>query len=201
MFCFACTGGIGSGKSYTVRVFTALGVPAYVADLKAKQLYDKDKSLIWRLCELLGNEIYVDGILQKQVMASKIFADKKLLKRVNAIVHPRLLEDFFEWRDERVKEGTEMIIYESAIFLETPLFHQIADKVIVVTAPEEVRIKRVMKRDNMQEYQVRQRISKQWNDEKRLSMADFIIFADGKRAVLPQILNIIEVARRLYIKE
>lgn len=200
MFCFACTGGIGSGKSYSVRIFTALGIPAYVADIRAKQLYDIDKTLIWRLCELLGNEIYVDGVLQRQVMASKIFSDKKMLKKVNAIVHPRLLEDFYQWREERIKEGKEMIIYESAIFLETPIFHHIADKIIVVTAPEEVRIKRVMKRDNLQEYQVRQRISKQWSDEKRLSMADFIIFADGKRAVLPQILNIIEVARRLYIK-
>ncbi len=200
MFCFACTGGIGSGKSYTVRIFSALGIPAYVADEKAKQLYDIDKSLIWRLCDLLGDDIVVDGVLQKRVMATKIFSDKKLLKKVNAIVHPRLLEDFYQWRDEREKEGKDMIIYESAIFLETPLFHHIADKVIVLTAPEEVRIKRVIKRDKVEEYQVRQRISKQWSDEKRLGMADFIIFADGKRAVLPQILNIIEVARRLYIK-
>jgi len=171
-----------------------------MADEKAKELYVKDKSLLWRLSDLLGSEIVVDGVLQKSVMAAKIFSDKRLLRRVNAIVHPRLLEDFYEWREEREKEGKDMIIYESAIFLETPIFHHIADKVIVVTAPEEVRIKRVMKRDKVQEYQVRQRINKQLSEEKRLGIADFIIFADGKRAVLPQILNIIDVARRLYVK-
>ncbi len=191
MFCFACTGGIGTGKSYVVRIFSALGIPAYIADQRAKELYNIDKSLINKLIELLGEDIVVDGVLQKGVMAKKIFSKKSLLIRVNQIVHPRLLQDFYEWREEQRVKGIDMIIYESAIFLETPIFHKIADKIIVVTAPEETRIKRVIKRDGIDESLVRQRINKQWSDKKRLRMADFIIFADGKRAVLPQILKII----------
>jgi dephospho-CoA kinase len=191
MFCFACTGGIGTGKSYVVRIFSALGIPAYIADQRAKDLYNIDKSLITKLTELLGDDILVDGELQKGVMAKKIFSKKSLLIRVNQIVHPRLLQDFYEWREEQRCKGIDMIIYESAIFLETPIFHKIADKIIVVTAPEETRIRRVIKRDGIDESLVRQRINKQWSDNKRLKMADFIIFADGKRAVLPQILKII----------
>ena len=80
----------------------------------------------------------------------------------------------------------------SAIFFETPEFHEIADKVIVVVAPESVRIARVMKRDSISEELVRERIAKQWPDEDRIKMADFIIFADGKRAIMPQIIKIIE---------
>ncbi|MFA6334079.1 MAG: dephospho-CoA kinase [Bacteroidales bacterium] len=196
MFCFACTGGIGTGKSYVVRIFSALGIPAYIADDRAKELYNIDKELLGKLVDTLGNEIVVDGKLQRSVMAGKIFSNKKLLLKINNIVHPRLLEDFYEWREEQEKKGVKMIIYESAIFLETPIFHPIADKVIVVTAPEYVRIKRVIKRDNIDEHLVKQRINRQWIDEKRFKMADFIIFADGKRAVLPQILHIIDEVKK-----
>ena len=191
MFCFACTGGIGTGKSYVVRIFSALGIPAYIADDRAKELYEIDKGLLNKLVEVLGEEIVVDGVLQKRIMANIIFSNKELLKKVNHIVHPRLLEDFYAWRGEQERKGVDMIIYESAIFLETPIFHSIADKVIVVTAPVDVRIRRVIKRDGIDEKLVKQRINKQWSDEKRLKMADFIIFTDGKKAVLPQILRII----------
>lgn len=196
MFCFACTGGIGTGKSYVVRIFSALGVPAYIADDRAKELYEIDRNLLDRLIEVLGDKIVVDGVLQKSVMAGIIFSNKELLMKVNRIVHPRLLEDFYQWRDNQEKKGVDMIVYESAIFLETPTFRSIADKVIVVTAPLDVRIRRVIKRDKVDEKLVIQRINKQWSDEKRLKMADFIIFADGKRAVLPQILRIIDEVKK-----
>ncbi|MFA5850640.1 MAG: dephospho-CoA kinase [Bacteroidales bacterium] len=196
MFCFACTGGIGTGKSYVVRIFSALGIPAYIADDRAKELYKIDRSLLDRLVEVLGDKIVVDGVLQKSVMAGIIFSNKELLMKVNQIVHPRLLEDFYEWRDEQEKRGVDMIVYESAIFLETPTFRSIADKVIVVTAPVDVRIRRVIKRDNIKEKLVKLRINKQWSDEKRLEMADFVIFADGKRTVLPQILRIIDEVKK-----
>jgi len=196
MFCFACTGGIGTGKSYVVRIFSALGIPAYIADNRAKELYNKDSSIIVKLVELLGEDILIDGKLQKSVMAQKIFSNKELLKKVNQIVHPRLLEDFYEWRDQQMRRGASMIVFESAIFLETPLFHLIADKVIVVTAPLEIRIKRIIKRDKISENLVQQRINNQWNDEKRLKKADFIIYTDGKRSVLPQVLKIIEEVKK-----
>ncbi len=174
-----------------IRIFSAIGIPAFIADERVKELYNTDSELLGRLVELLGEEILKDGILQKHIMAKKIFSDRNVLERVNGIVHPRLLEDFYEWRECRRKEGNEIIIYESAIFFETPLFWTVADKVIVVVAPEHIRIGRVMKRDGVSEEQVRARILSQWNDKMRISMADYIIHADGRRAVLPQVLEIV----------
>ncbi len=192
MFCLAITGGIGSGKSYVLRLMEALGYPAYIADIRAKELYKSDNNLLNTLVELLGPEIVVNGELQRDVMASKIFGDKWILREVNKIVHPLVMKDFLSWRESKRAEGIETILFESAIFFETPEFHDIADKVIVVVAPEDVRIARVMKRDSISEKLVRERIAKQWSDEDRIKMADFIIFADGKRAIMPQILKIFE---------
>ncbi|EKD32472.1 MAG: hypothetical protein ACD_77C00088G0007 [uncultured bacterium] len=192
MICLAITGGIGSGKSYVVRLMESFGLPAYIADVRAKALYKTDAALLDNLVKLLGPEIIVNGELQKEVMASKIFKNKVILRKVNKIVHPRVMSDFLLWRDARKSEGFKTILFESAIFLETPQFHDIADKVIVVVAPESVRISRVTKRDSIGEDLVRERIAKQWSDEDRIKMSDFVIFADGKRAIMPQILKIFE---------
>jgi dephospho-CoA kinase len=192
MFCLAITGGIGSGKSYVVRLMEAFGFPAYIADIRAKGLYKSDNNLMNTLVNLLGPEIVVNGELQKEVMASKIFGDKWILREVNKIVHPLVMKDFLTWRESKKSEGFNTILFESAIFFETPEFHDIADKVVVVVAPESVRISRVMKRDSISEELVKERIAKQWSDEDRIKMADFIIFADGKRAIMPQIIKIFE---------
>lgn len=191
MFCFAVTGGIGSGKSYLIRLMSSLGLPAYIADFRAKELYRTNIQLVKNLATLLGDEILSEDGIRKDVMASKIFSNPQLLEKVNSIVHPEVLRDFFKWRDSMVIEGHPAVIYESAIFLESPRFRSIADKVIVVVAPEEERIKRVMKRDSISEEHVRERMSRQWSDEKRVKMADFVIFADGKRAIMPQVMEIL----------
>ncbi len=192
MICLICTGGIGSGKSYAVRIFSKLGIPAYIADTRAKELYLNDKNLIKELVALLGDEIVKDGVLRRDVMAAKIFNDARILKEVNAIVHPRVLIDFEKWREEREKEGAQIVIFESSIFFEAPVFHHIADKVMVVTAPLEIRIKRVMKRDGLSQESVYHRINSQIGDSERLSGADYVLYTDGKRAVLPQILDILK---------
>lgn len=191
MFCFAVTGGIGSGKSYLIRLMSSLGLPAYIADFRAKELYKTNIQLVKNLATLLGDEILSEDGIRKDVMASKIFSNPQLLEKVNSIVHPEVLRDFFKWRDSMVIEGHPAVIYESAIFLESPRFRSIADKVIVVVAPEEERIRRVMKRDSISEEHVRERMSRQWSDEKRVKMADFVIFADGKRAIMPQVMEIL----------
>lgn len=192
MICLVCTGGIGSGKSYAVRIFSKLGIPAYIADSRTKELYKNDKDLLNELVALLGNEILGDGVLRRDVMAAKIFGDPRLLKSVNDIVHPRVLADFENWRDEREKEGVELVIFESAIFFESSVFHHIAHKILVVSAPLDVRVKRVMKRDGLAKELVYQRMSRQIGDTEREEKADYIIYTDGKRAVLPQILNVLK---------
>lgn len=186
----ACTGGIGSGKTYVANIFGKLGYPVYYSDTKAKELYNKDELLLSQMVDLLGSDILVNGKLSTVVVAQKIFTDKNLLERVEQIVHPAVLRDFNIWKEEH--KGCKFVIFESAIILEKPLFRNSADKVLNVVAPVEERIRRVIKRDNVTKEQVFERLSKQWSDEQRAPYADFTIFADSRRAVLPQILDVIE---------
>ena len=98
MFCFAVTGGIGSGKSYLVRLMSSLGLPAYIADYRAKELYKTNRTLVNNLANLLGKEILSDDGIRKDIMAAKIFSNPDLLEQVNSIVHPEVLNDFYQWR-------------------------------------------------------------------------------------------------------
>jgi dephospho-CoA kinase len=191
MVCLVCTGGIGSGKSYAIRVITRLGIPSYIADNRAKELYYTDKVLLRELKELLGDEIAPEGVIRRDIMAAKIFPNPELLTKVNDIVHPRVLADFEAWKIARGEDGADIVVFESAIFFESPVFHHIADKVMVVTAPEEVRIKRVIKRDKVSRELVTERMQRQCSERERLERADFIVYTDGKRAVLPQILQVL----------
>ena len=191
MVCLVCTGGIGSGKSYALRVITRLGIPSYIADNRAKELYYTDKVLLRELIELLGDEIAPQGVIRRDIMAAKIFPNPELLTKVNEIVHPRVLADFEAWKIARGEDGADIVVFESAIFFESPVFHHIADKVMVVTAPEEVRIQRVIKRDKVSRELVKERMQRQCSERERLERADFIVYTDGKRAVLPQILQVL----------
>ena len=190
-----CTGGIGSGKSYVSGIFAQLGYPVYFSDDRAKLLYDTDEHLLGQMVELLGEEILKDGRLDRAKVASKIFGNSELLAKVESFVHPAVLADFERWKGEICRDGEnapEFVIFESAILLETPLVKGCADKVMTVVAPYELRIERVIRRDNASREQIEARIAKQWSDAQREALSDFIIFADSKQALLPQIACVIE---------
>ena len=189
-----CTGGIGSGKTYVSAIFGRMGVPLYNTDEKAKALYDTDMELRSALVELLGDDIIENGILRRDIMAGKIFGNKELLAQVEMLVHPAVMRDFNRWKGEIEKlsgqnggKVPDFVIMESAILLEKPLVMENVDRVLTVSAPLDVRIERVMARDNVDRARVEARMAAQWSDERREALADFIIFADGKRALLPQI--------------
>ena len=189
-----CTGGIGSGKSYVSRIFAKLGCPVYFSDDRAKMLYDTDPQLLGQMVTLLGAEILDNnGKLNRKVMAEKIFGNPELLRQVEGYVHPAVLRDFQRWKEQVCREldaqgrKPAFVIFESAIILETPLVRGCADKVLHIKAPYGLRIRRVMARDNATREQVEARIARQWSDGQRDSMSDFVIFADSKRALLPQI--------------
>lgn len=192
MFSLACTGGIGSGKSFVARIFSALGFPVYYADEKTKKLYDIDKNLLEKLRVLLGDDIVKDGVLQKREMAIKIFSNDSLLEEVNKIVHPEVLKDYESWLIKRESEGYELALIESAIILSSEFFKDKVDAILVVDAPESVRIKRVMKRDGIDQQAVMNRIKRQMDCKTMLEYADMVIVADGERAVLPQVLGVLE---------
>lgn len=187
-----CTGGIGSGKSYVIKIFQNFGVPAYISDNRAKELYTENQKLSIGLMNILGNDIFEDGKLRRDIMASRIFSDSSLLQKVNSLVHPFVLEDFIMWKSRMERDGHKLVLLESAIYLESSVFKGSADYVVVVTAPEQLRVKRVAQRDGVSQKEVMERISKQMAESDRLSRADFIIFADGKNAVMPQVYRVLK---------
>ncbi len=182
-----CTGGIGSGKSYVSAIFGRMGIPVYNSDERAKALYDTDMQLRSDMAALLGEEIFKDGVVQRDVIAGKIFGNPQLLLEVEKLVHPAVMRDFCKWKDAVAQQMPPFVIMESAILLEKPLVRKFVDRTLTVVAPLELRIERVMARDNVDRARVEARMSAQWSDEQRAALSDFIIFADGKQALLPQI--------------
>lgn len=198
LWTLGCTGGIGSGKSFVSRIFAKLGYPVYFSDERAKMLYDTDGLLLEQLVELLGEDVLENGKINRAAMAGKIFGNGELLRKVESLVHPAVLRDFEKWKGEVCREAAllgntpSFVIFESAILLESPLVRECADKVLHIKAPYELRIERVMERDRATREQIEARIARQWSDAQRDVLSDFVIFADSKRALLPQISEVID---------
>ncbi|MCB0454842.1 MAG: dephospho-CoA kinase [Flavobacteriaceae bacterium] len=165
------TGGIGSGKTTVAQLFSELGVPIYIADIEAKKIMDSSKVIRRKLIALLGEDAYSGTKLNRKFVADKIFNDKFLLDAVNAVIHPKVAAHFRKWVS---KQKATYVIKEAAILFENGSYKN-CDMVILVTAPKQVRITRVMARDNTSKTEIEQRMNNQWSDEKKLKLADLII--------------------------
>lgn len=154
------TGGIGAGKSYVSRIFERKGIPVYDSDSRTKALYDTDEALLASLCSIIGCDIVNEGVLDKALMASRIFSDKSLLEEVESVVFPSVIRDFMSWKSA-FDGKVPFVIMESAIFLMKPILAPVADKVLYVDAPLDVRVSRVMARDSVSADAVRTRIANQ----------------------------------------
>lgn len=190
------TGGIGSGKSYVSRLLTEhYGIPVYNTDSEAKRLMLSDEGIRRRLTALLGKEVYKsDGTLNKPLLANYLFADSCHAGQINAIVHPQVKADFLKWAD--LQTGCEVVALESAILFESG-FDNIVDKVVMVYAPVELRIRRVMLRDSTTEEKIRQRIVAQMDDKAKQDRSDFIIFNDGSRPLNLQLDDLQETLEKM----
>ena len=183
----ALTGNIGSGKSIVTRIFRTMGIPVFIADIEARLLYYRE-DVKDSLRQKLGEAVFDSyGEVDTKALAHVIFTDKKALKTVNDLIHPLVYEKYKVWLDEH--QDAPYTIHESAILFENNLTSRY-DKVIVVTAPEELRLKRVMERDGVSEEQVRARMANQWPEEEKVKKADFVIINDGNHFLIPQILEI-----------
>ena len=182
------TGGIGSGKTLICQIFEKLGIPVFNADDEAKCLLNVDPQVKASMMEYFGKDIYDDTGIKKAYLASKIFNNKDALSKVNSIVHPVVRQLFIRWAKEK-EAAFPYIIEEAAILFESGVYQDL-DFTILVYAPEELRISRVISRDHASREQVRARMEYQMKDEEKIDMADAVIYNDESRLVIPQILEI-----------
>ena len=180
------TGGIGSGKSTVARIFEVLSIPVYYADEAARRLMNEHQELKNQIRELFGEAAYIDGQLNRAYIGGTVFSDAGKLARLNAIVHPKTREDAAAWMR---KQHASYAIKEAALIFEAGLETGL-DQVIGVTAPVELRIARVMKRDSVPREKVLERMNRQMDEKEKMKRCDFIIENDERTPLLPQVLKI-----------
>ncbi|MEX0312881.1 MAG: dephospho-CoA kinase [Allomuricauda sp.] len=171
MIVVGLTGGIGSGKSTVAKMFRELGVPVYDSDVEAKQLMISSKKVKKSIIALLGKKAYTDEDLNRGYIAKKVFPDPELLQRLNKIVHPAVRTHFLEWTKN---QKSNYVIQETALIFENGAQDKY-DYVLLITAPTELRLQRVMDRDGASKNEVLDRMENQMTDNEKMELADFCI--------------------------
>lgn len=189
MMVVGLTGGIGSGKTTIAKWFQSQNIPVYIADKEAKALMNRSKVIKRKLTSLFGEDAYKEGKLNREYLASKIFSDRKLLSKMNAIVHPKVGSHFNRWLK---KQDSPYVIKEAAIIFENNLEYQY-DYIITVVADKDLRIERVMKRDNASKEKVESIISNQLSDEEKIKKSHFVINNNKLEEAKEQALSIHQI--------
>ena len=180
------TGGIGSGKTTVASIFNTLGIPVYDSDFRAKHLMNSEAGIKEQIIALFGKESYTPGNeLNRHYIASRVFSDQTQLEQLNAIVHPAVYKDLLAWSKEHNQVSSPYLIQESAILFEENLTRRL-NAIILVVAPEELRIERTISRDNVTRDEVLKRIKLQWPDENKIPASDYVIYNDGERPLIDQ---------------
>ncbi len=181
------TGGIGAGKSLICSVLERMGYLVFYSDFEAKKIISSNLQVKLELIELFGEHIYKNDQLDRPLLASLLFSDTSLLGKMNAIIHPKVREEFENWS---ALQDSPLVFNEAAILFETGSYKNF-DATILVTAPLEVRLNRVINRDNSTKEEIQKRIDNQWADEQKAVLATYIIQNDGVQSVLNQIDNVL----------
>ncbi|MBT8294824.1 MAG: dephospho-CoA kinase [Gramella sp.] len=171
MMVVGLTGGIGSGKTTVAGFFKELGIPVYIADDAGKRLMRDSEDIRNQVKAIFGSSSYSGNEPDRKYIASRVFSDSNLLAKLNKVIHPAVAEDFNNWCKG---QNAEYVIYEAAILFETGGYKK-CDLSILVTAPLELRVKRLKQRDSSSREEIQQRMDNQWSDEKKSELADFII--------------------------
>jgi dephospho-CoA kinase len=182
------TGGIGSGKSTIAEIFKILNIPVYNSDDRAKALMNENPLLMKEISNIFGSHIYQNGTLNRAELGAIVFKNPELLQQLNAVVHPAVGADFNSWC---TSQNTQYVIKEAAIIYETGI-NKMLDGVIAVIAPNELRIKRVLKRPGMTEDLIKDRMSRQLPTESLVDKANWLINNDETVLVIPQVLKVHE---------
>ena len=165
------TGGIGSGKSKIMSVFSTYGIPCYESDRRAKWLMQMDAELKSQIKSFFGDQIYENDQFNQRKLAKLVFADNGKLEALNSLVHPRVKMDFKSFVSQ---QDTPYIIKETAILFETG-GEKDCDATILVTAPEKLRLQRVLNREKISSMDLKARINNQWSDSRKIPLADYVI--------------------------
>ena len=187
------TGGIGSGKSTVCRLFSLLGVPVFDSDRRARELMQDDAGVVEAVRELFGPASYSGGELDRGYISGMVFSDKELLGKLNGIVHPAVFSDFERWCLLQQGAGVSYAVMESAILFESGM-NRYVDRTILVDAPTDVRIDRVVRRDSTTREKVLERIKNQGGSVA--AAADYVIDNSGEMLLWPQVLDVDNSLRR-----
>jgi len=180
------TGGIGSGKSTVAQIFEVLGIPVYYADTAAKRLMNEDAELKSAIINIFGKQAYTNNILDRKYISSIVFSDPAKLKSLNAVVHPATKKDGEAWMQQQI---TPYAIHEAALIFEANVSERL-DRVIGVSTPIELRIKRAMERDKVDRDEVLKRMSRQIDENVKMSKCDFVLINDEQQLLIPQVLDL-----------
>lgn len=182
------TGGIGSGKSLVCKIFECLKVPIYNADERAKYLMSNNRELIASIKDLIGKDAYtVDGSLDRKKIGEVAFNAPEKLNKLNELVHPAVALDYSNWVDQN--KGRSYLVKEAALLFDAGT-NKSLHKVIVVHAPEVLRIQRVVKRDGRSVDDIRKILDQQLPEEERIQRADYVITNDESVLVIPQVIEL-----------
>jgi dephospho-CoA kinase len=186
------TGGIGSGKSYVCQILEKMGYTIFYSDLEAKKLMIQNKVLIQKIKNIIGGHAYLDNELNKPIIRNFLFQNEVNKEKLNSLIHPFVYQEFEKWASSIQKE---IVFNESALLFETDSYKRF-NKTILVTAPEEIRIQRLIKRDSLNIEEIKKRFNAQLDDSIKSKKADYIIENDDKKLIIPQINKMLEQIRR-----
>nr|WP_067061522.1 dephospho-CoA kinase [Mucilaginibacter sp. L294] len=191
MFKVGITGNIGSGKTTVCKIFEVLGIPVFYADDAAKEVMVADAELIAGIKQAFGNQSYLEeGTLNRKYIAGIVFNNKEELATLNALVHPAVFRAFDKW--VLGQKNAPYVLKEAAILFESGSY-KMCDRTVIVTAPLDLRVKRVTGRDGITADEVKSRNDRQFSEEKKLTMANDVIINDDTQLVIPQVLKLHEL--------
>lgn len=180
------TGGIGSGKSTVAKIFETLGIPVYYADTEAKRLMNSNEKIKVSIKQHFGEAAYKNDELDRKYLADIVFNNPEKLELLNALIHPVTINDAEEWMQ---KQAAPYSIKEAALLFESGAAENL-DFIVGVYAPQDLRIKRVMKRDNLSPDEILKRINRQVNEEMKMKLCDFVITNNEQELLIPQVLKL-----------
>lgn len=181
------TGGIGSGKTYVCQILETMGYPVFYSDQEAKNILATSPVVINQITDLFGKSAYQNGILNRTFIANQIFNHSEKREKMNQIVHPAVRNEFAKFK---LESNAPLVFNEAAILFETGAYKNF-NFTLLVTANEEVKIERIKNRDHISREEILKRMKSQWSDEEKIKLADFVIYNEHSRLLMPQLVKII----------